>query len=169
MSDESRGKAPSWRRAGLITLFLVGAIGWRGAEGLNERYGFGINVTESLPHWAFLTDRSDKVLSRGDLVEFVAPPTPFYPDGQRFVKRVAGVAGDRVEVRGREFFVAGRSVGVAKNASRDGQPAPLGPVGLIPPGRYFVAGDHIDSLDSRYAAIGWISADRIIGKAEPIL
>ncbi|MFZ4166263.1 signal peptidase I [Brevundimonas sp. SPF441] len=160
---------PSWRRVGMLVLFLGGVLAWKGGEGVSARYGFGINVTESLPHWAFITDRSDKAVARGDLVEFVAPPTPYYPEGQRFVKRVAGVAGDRVETQARNFYVAGKLVGAAKERARSGEAAPIGPTGVIPEGRIFVVGDHVDSLDSRYAAIGWISADRIIGKVEPIL
>ena len=110
---------PSWRRVGMLVLFLGGVLAWKGGEGVSARYGFGINVTESLPHWAFITDRSDKAVARGDLVEFVAPPTPYYPEGQRFVKRVAGVAGDRVETQARNFYVAGKLVGAAKERVAD--------------------------------------------------
>lgn len=169
MTSHVRMKPTSWRRVGLLALFLAGTLAWKGAGGVSERYGFGINVTQSLPHWAFITDRKARTPKRGDLVEFVSPPTPYYPDGQRFVKRVAGVPGDMVEIRGRSFFVNGVFVGQAKPLSQDGRPAEPGPIGTIPEGRFFVAGDHIDSLDSRYAAIGWIPASRIIGRAEPIL
>jgi conjugal transfer pilin signal peptidase TrbI len=151
----------------MLGLVLLGL--WSGIRGLSERYGFAINLTQSLPNWAFITDRHDKSLQRGDLMEFSPPPTPYYPANTHFVKRVAGIAGDKVETRGRRFYVAGQFVGLAKARSKTGQVAALGPVGTIPPGHYFVVGEHVDSLDSRYGLIGWIGAERVIGKAAPVL
>lgn len=155
------------RRALFLGLVFLGL--WLGIRDITGRYGFAINLTQSLPNWAFITDRQDKDLHRGDLVEFIPPPTPYYPAQIHFVKRVAGVAGDRVEARGRRFYVAGQFVGLAKIRSKTGKIAVLGPVGTIPPGQYFVVGENVDSLDSRYAMIGWIGADHVIGKAVPVL
>ena len=155
------------RGALLLGLALLGL--WLGIKDMTSRYGFAINLTQSLPNWAFITDRQDKDLQRGDLVEFSPPPTPHDPVKTHFVKRVAGVAGDQVEARGRRFYVAGQFVGLAKTRSKSGQIAIAGPVGTIPPGHYFVVGEHVDSLDSRYAMIGWIGAERVIGKAVPVL
>ena len=155
------------RGAMVLGLALLGL--WLGLKTITGRYGFAINLTQSLPNWAFITDRQDKVLQRGDLVEFSPPPTPYYPAKTHFVKRVAGVAGDQVEARGRRFYVAGQFVGLAKTRSKTGQVAIAGPVGTIPPGHYFVVGEHVDSLDSRYAMIGWIGPERVIGKAVPVL
>ena len=157
------------RVRGAIILGLVMLGLWSGIKHFTDRYGFAINLTQSLPNWAFITDRQDKDLQRGDLVEFSPPPTPYYPAKIHFVKRVAGVAGDQVEARGQRFYVAGQFVGVAKTRSKTGQIAIAGPVGTIPPGHYFVVGEHVDSLDSRYAMIGWIGAERVIGKAVPVL
>lgn len=159
----------SWKRVGIMVLILGGVISWRAVEGVNSRYDFSLNVTESLSNWAFITDKKDHIIRRGDLVQFDPPRTPYYPADMRFVKRVAGVPGDTVEVRGREFFVAGHSVGMAKETDKQGHFAVIGPVGVIPPGHYFVQGDHVDSLDSRYEMIGWIPADKVVGRAEPIL
>lgn len=155
------------RGAIILGLVMLGLLS--GIEHFTDRYGFAINLTQSLPNWAFITDRQDKDLHRGDLVEFVPPPTPHYPVKTHFVKRVAGVAGDQVEARGRRFYVAGQFVGLAKTRSKSGQIAIAGPAGTIPPGHYFVVGDHVDSLDSRYAMIGWIGPERVIGKAVPVL
>jgi conjugal transfer pilin signal peptidase TrbI len=157
------------RVRGAIILGLVMLALGAGVKQFTGRYGFAINMTQSLPNWAFITDRQDKVLQRGDLVEFSPPPTPYYPAKTHFVKRVAGIAGDKVETRGRRFYVAGQFVGLAKTRSKTGQVAALGPVGTIPPGHYFVVGEHVDSLDSRYGLIGWIGADHVIGKAVPVL
>ena len=37
-------------------------------------------------------------------------------------------------------------------------------VGVIPAGHYYVYAPHKDSLDSRYALVGWISEEEIIGR-----
>ena len=86
-----------------------------------------------------------------------------------FGKRVVGVAGDRVTERDRRFFINGRAVALAKPASRRGEPLALGPTGIIPRGCYFVATEHKDSFDSRYAAIGWICRPRVLGVGRPVL
>ena len=52
---------------------------------------------------------------------------------------------------------------------RFGEPLALGPTGVVPQGCYFVTTAHKDGFDSRYAAIGWICARRILGVGRPIL
>lgn len=141
----------------------------RGAADAASRWRFSLNMTDSLPNWAFVIDAEDRDPARGELVAFAPPPNRWFSPGVVFAKQVAGVPGDRVERRGRAFYVAGRYVGAAKAAARDGSPALLGAVGLIPPGRYFVVTGHPDSLDSRYAEVGWIERARIIGVARPVL
>jgi conjugal transfer pilin signal peptidase TrbI len=82
---------------------------------------------------------------------------------------VTGVPGDVVTERNRAFFVNGRLVAKAKPRSRLGEPLALGPTGIVPRGCYFVTTEHKDGFDSRYAAIGWICAPRILGVGRPIL
>ena len=77
--------------------------------------------------------------------------------------------GDVVTEKDRNFFVNSRKVAVAKRASRFGEPLALGPTGVVPQGCYFVTTAHTDGFDSRYAAIGWICARRILGVGRPIL
>lgn len=161
--------ALAWTRlaAGLGALAL--ALGAKaGAEAL-DRYRFALNETESLPNWAFLADQQARTPKRGDVVVFLPPPTRFYPQGMAFAKIVAGVPGDRVEIRGRSFFVAGRYVGEAKARSQDGQSAIASPAGVLPAGHYFLYTPHKDSLDSRYRMIGWVPQARILGVARSIL
>ena len=75
--------------------------------------------------------------ARGDIVVFESPV-----DGKLLVKRVAGVPGDTVEVRGLAV--------------------------VVPPERYFVAGDNRgNSFDSRYW--GFLSRDRIRGRAAAVV
>ena len=80
-----------------------------------------------------------------------------------------GVAGDVVTRQGRVFLINGTPAATAKSRSRAGEPLALGPTGVIPRGCYFVATSHKDGFDSRYAAIGWICRDRILGTGRAIL
>jgi len=155
-----------------IVIVFAAALGFLALNAGTEvasRYRFGVNETASLPNWAFIVDHANREPRRGQLVQFVAPDNPYYPHAAPFVKRVWGLAGDRVERRGREYYVAGRDVGEAKPFSQTGRATTLGPVGVIPPGHFYVGAPSRDSFDSRYAEIGWIGADRIVGVAEPIL
>lgn len=159
----------SWRRLLVGVAALAAALGLKAASEALHRYRFAFNETESLPYWAFLADQADRVPQRGELVVFLPPKTRFYPQGMAFGKIVGGVPGDLVEARGRSFYVAGRYIGEAKTHSQDGRPAPMGPVGRIPPGRYFLYTPHRDSLDSRYSMIGWVPQRQILGVAKGIM
>lgn len=156
-------------RIGLIFAATAVLLAGRTVVVAAGRYRFGVNETTSLPNWAFVVDLKNRSPRRGELVRFTAPDNPYYPRGAQFVKHVWGVPGDRVERRGREYFVDGRDVGYAKLFSQTGRSASLGPTGVIPPGRYYVGTASKDGFDSRYADIGWISADRIVGVARPVL
>lgn len=154
-------------------LALLGLLGSAAVSGTIldavRSYHFGLNETDSLPNWAFLTNLKDRRPDRGELIEFVAPPNRFYPRRIHFVKRVAGLPGDIIERRGAEVFVAGWSIGLAKVRAQDGSVLQPGPVGTIPTGRYFVVGGHVNSFDSRYGEIGLVPGNAIVGVAEPIL
>lgn len=157
------------RRLLMLSALLVLVLAGRGAADVAARWRFSINMTDSLPNWAFVVDLRDRRPVRGELVAFAPPPNRWYAPGAVFTKQVAGVPGDVVERRDRDFYVAERFVGHAKLVSKDGTPTTVGPTGIIPAGRYFVVTGHPDSLDSRYAEIGWIEASRILGVARPVL
>jgi signal peptidase I len=119
---------------------------------------------------------------RGDVVVFER-------GGERFVKRVVGLPGERVEVRGARVRVngvdaeawptgtlrfdgAGRALGGERERLGDVEHDVLGDVGAgrraavfeVPPAHYFVLGDNRDhSADSR--EYGAIAGDEIVGVA----
>ena len=100
----------------------------------------------------------------GDMVLF-EPPVAL---GSKvpYLKTVRGLPGGRVTVDGeRRVAVNGAILGVAKIRALDGRPLEAARPGVVPAGHYYLHGDHNDSHDSRYAGIGLVPADRILGRA----
>ena len=109
-----------------------------------------------------LTPRFDDY-SRGDVVVFRPPETDM--DDTPFIKRIIGVAGDRVEIRGGNVIVNGVQL-PEPYLSDDGPTTPTGGESswTVPEGGLFVMGDHRSaSEDSR--SFGPVGIDRVIGRA----
>ena len=143
-----------------------------------------VNYTDSLPDHVFITVKGWKTgLKRGDYIAYRFPtenPISPFRKGDHMVKIIAGVGGDTVsmtatrgftvlspgEVVSTSMMIPGSNgtLGVAKTLSRRGFPLEAGPVGVIPEGSFYVYAPHPDSLDSRYALVGWVSSDEIIGR-----
>jgi len=149
------------------------ALSLSAVAGFASDHALMINVSPSLPYWAIWLDRG-AVPSRGDIILFDPPASEllikhFGKSPRPFGKRVAGLPGDMVREDGRTYFVNGVPVAKAKLTSLRGEPLALGPTGRVPSGCYFVATDHPDGFDSRYAAIGWVCKNRVLGVGSPIL
>lgn len=130
------------------------------------------NWTPSLPyHVAWLTAAPSHP-QRGELIlyAFHGAGARLYPglSGQPFFKRIAGVAGDRIQVRGRDVFVNGVAMGHAKPHAFDGQG--LQPIAeqTIAAGYVYVQGTHPDSFDSRYQASGLVPIAHILARVHPL-
>ena len=104
---------------------------------------------------------------RGDIVVFI------YPNDRSkdFIKRVIGVAGDKIEIRNKKIFINGKEYSDSYGIYSDSviYPASLqprdnfGPV-TVPPESLFVMGDNRDeSADSRYW--GFVDLQDVEGKA----
>jgi conjugal transfer pilin signal peptidase TrbI len=126
-------------------------------------YQIGMNATFSLPQTFFIVKR-DAPVAKGDYVAFIWHGGGPYAKGKSFIKQLAGGAGDTVAEKNRQFYVNGQALGVAKPYSKFGVPLDMGPTGVIPPDKFYVATPHPDSLDSRYALTGWIDRSQITGK-----
>src|SRR5205085_8916494 len=102
------------------------------------------NKTSSLPYTFAYMRYGQREFTRGDFViyAFDGGAQRFYPGlhHQPFFKVVRGLPGDRVEVRGREIFINGESVGVAKEYGP--KRVVLNPIapGVIPPGYFYMQG-----------------------------
>jgi conjugal transfer pilin signal peptidase TrbI len=161
------------RRLALLVGVGAGALGLTALSSFATSHALMINASPSLPYWAIWTSRTG-IPQRGDIIVFTPPPsalleTHFGTRPQPFGKIVNGMPGDLVTREGRTFHVNGRAVATAKPTSRLGEPLALGPTGKVPENCYFVTTPHKDGLDSRYAAIGWICRERILGTGRPIL
>jgi signal peptidase I len=108
-------------------------------------------------------------IERGDIIVFTPPPSARATCGEPmgdvpFVKRVIGLAGDRVEVRGGVTYVNGTPF-VVKAARRPSYTMP--PVD-VPKGQLFVLGDNRDgSCDShQWTPSRFVPTSSVIGEAE---
>lgn len=102
-----------------------------------------------------------------DIIVFKYPENP----SQDFIKRVVGVAGDRIEIKNKKVFVNGRPIIVENAVNLDPKtfagPNPprdnYGPV-TVPQNSLFVMGDNRDnSHDSRFW--GFVDLKAVKGKA----
>jgi conjugal transfer pilin signal peptidase TrbI len=137
----------------------------------HANYRLAINQTPSLPYDVFLI-HLDATVKKEGLVAFKWYHGIPYPDGHIFVKRVAATPGDTVIKKGRNFIVGqhtliGKEVGLSKRKLSPNDELHEGR-NTIPVGKYFVAGDHEYSLDSRYDLLGLVDEKDVIGSAYPI-
>ena len=100
--------------------------------------------------------------SFGDIVAFPYPANP----EDKHIKRVVGVPGDYIEVLNSLLFINGELL--YDDFSLDGV-FPTGDMHFpftVGEGEYFMLGDNrSNSKDSRFASVGLIQEDSIIGKA----
>jgi len=129
---------------------------------LVNKLSYGVRI----PFWEHYLATFQNV-QRGDVIVFIFPEDR----SKDFIKRVVGVAGDSVEVRGKKVYINGKQVddphahfeGDDPQApglpSRDG----YGPR-VVPASHVFVMGDNRDrSYDSRFW--GFVSLEDVRGKA----
>ena len=151
------------RRAPVYLWMLVGIAAF------GRWFTLTLNVSDSLPGTVFLVQKGAKP-EKGQLAAFRYAGGGPYEHGVLFLKQMLGVPGSLVigmDVGSgyRDYFVDGQYAGRAKTRSRTGMPLEPGPSGAIPAGRYYMAAPNPDSLDSRYALVGWVSEDQIVGRA----
>ena len=100
----------------------------------------------------------------GDRVLFEPPAAIGSP--VPYLKTVRGLPGMAVAVgHDGTVTVGGVRMGRAKTYALDGRPLEAIAPGTIPPGHYYLNASHRDSHDSRYAGIGLVPRERILGRA----
>lgn len=159
----------------LLAHFKSHAITWALLAALysviHANYRLAINQTPSLPYKLFLISLDEKV-ETGGLIAFRWHNGAPYPDGYTFTKRLLAGPGDIVARNGRDFTVGGhtligKEVGLSLRKLFPNDKLHEGK-NTIQLGKYFVAGDHEYSLDSRYNLLGLVDEKDVIGRAYPI-
>lgn len=150
-------------------------LGWAALACLvclfSTNYRVMVNGSESLPYQLFLV-RLDTPVPRGGLAVFKLKRKSHLPDGAWMLKRALAVPGDTVTRRGLDYltenaYLAGKSVGLSGQALRPNAELKEGK-NTLPPGKYFMGGDHVESFDSRYDTVGLVDAGDIAGRAYAI-
>ncbi len=124
--------------------------------------------------------------ARGDVIVFRLPSNP----STNYIKRLIGLPGDHIRVRGRQLFVNGelmpvRYTGVYQGHGHTGARIGREDLGevehdllfiperytrdyeeVVPQGHYFFMGDNRDnSRDSRFPEVGFVPEHHLVGKA----
>src|SRR5271157_5095662 len=98
-------------------------------------------------------------IQRGDIVVFRYP----HDTSQSFIKRVIGLAGDRIRIDNGQVFVNGKALAEPYVPSEYADDRSSGEI-VVPPNSYFLLGDHRNmSKDSRN--FGAVNQRYIYGKA----
>ena len=98
--------------------------------------------------------------ARGDLVVLRHPDRP----GQHLIKRVVGLPGETVEVRGRRLSIGGVPLDEPYLVT---PPSYELPPQVIPAGRFFVLGDNRNNSHDSHV-FGPVPREMIVGKAIPL-
>ncbi|MCY4404882.1 MAG: S26 family signal peptidase [Rhodospirillaceae bacterium] len=154
-----RGGRPRRRHIGLAVMIALAALWLAAASRVH------VNASWSDGAWGYaafpLLGEAPEV---GDRVLFEPPDS--VGSAVPYLKTVRGVPGMRIEVdENGTVRLDGEPVGRAKARALDGRPLVGIAPGIIPPGHFYLHADHVDSHDSRYAEIGLVPRDRILGRA----
>lgn len=85
------------------------------------------------------------------------------PGDRILIKRIIATEGEKIEVKDGKVYV--NDTIIDENAYLHGSITPQTFEGVVPEGKLFVMGDNRwNSLDSRYAQVGFVSVDDVIGK-----
>ena len=108
---------------------------------------------------------------RGDIVVFTLPDDAGSPEidesETNIIKRVIGLPGDEIRVRGTKLYINGRAYDEDEKYAIwvNGGKKDFGPV-KVPPGSVLLLGDNRDqSKDSRFWNVPFLEASRIKGRA----
>ena len=153
------GRAGTRTRIGLAVMAALAAL-WLGlasrvhvnASWSDEAWGYA-----ALPLFGEAPALGDRVLFEPP--DALASPVPY-------LKTVRGVPGMAVTVDADGTVrLDGVPAGRAKTHALDGRPLAAIAPGVIPAGHYYLFAEHADSHDSRYAEIGLVAAELILGRA----
>lgn len=131
-------------------------------------YYLAINFTPSLTEFIFIVDKNTNIdaLKKDDIVGFTYKHDdyPFYKNGQSFIKYVACMEGDTLNITNGEVRCNGKYLGSQIKKDSKGNVLPQFTYnGVIPKDKYFMWTPFAKSYDSRYW--GFVDRNDILGKA----
>ena len=127
-----------------------------------------VNVSWSDPAWGYFLLPLYRDPGPGDRVLFDPPPAGSGTPRPPYMKTVLGTPGMFVIASDGTVSVDSAVAGQAKKKALNGRPLKEIDSGTIPSGHYYLHADHPDSHDSRYAEIGLVPRERILGFALPL-
>jgi conjugal transfer pilin signal peptidase TrbI len=138
---------------------------------VHANYRLAFNESPSLPYKIMVIHLNEAV-ETGGFISFRWHSGFPFPDGSTFTKRLLASPGESVTKSGRDFMVGdrnllGKEIGLSKKKLFPNDQLKEGK-NIIPPDKYFVAGDHEYSLDSRYDLLGLVDKKDVIGRTYPI-
>lgn len=128
---------------------------------INEHTSLLIAQSESLPYRYLLLLKNTQP-HRGDLIAIQSHPVHGLED-KLLTKKLVGLPNDEIVIHNRTIWVD-EWQGLLKRKRRNGKPLTPLSVTIIPEGFVFAAGNHADSLDSRYEEFGLVSQKHILGR-----
>ena len=163
-----RGGGRAW--AGLACIAVLAGLWLAAASRVH------VNASWSDDAWGYLVLPIGEP-ALGDTVLFEPPPALGVPTP--WLKTVRGLPGAVVTVdthagdtragdTDRTVRIDSAPVARAKSHALDGRALDAIRPGVVPEGHYYVHADHRDSHDSRYAEIGFVPRERIVGRAVPL-
>lgn len=135
-----------------LSLFMTFVLGYRVL----------INTTHSLPHTFYLTNPSKAPIKCGDFIAFKHASSP-----NIVVKKVVGVAGDVIGKTDSTLFINGQKLNLKSVRANGTVLTPLKD-SAVKDGTLCVAGDHINSFDSRYEEFGLVPLTHVRWHVWPI-
>lgn len=151
----------------LIVLFLMWIAAVKFAD-FPYRLGIDGQKVRCLPWSVFLVKQQlPESIRAGDLIQFRAGRVGHGFDGLVFVKMVAAVPGDQVEIRGDQLFINGKlreQLWLLKALQK--KPGDLDNTYVVPKGEYLMLGTTRESFDGRYW--GTVKQEQLLGSARPL-
>lgn len=171
--DRGTDSPSQMRRYGAIALLVAAMAGTQTLGAWRDNHAVLVNASGSLANWAFFVERG-QLPKRGDFAFFRAPQTAvvtrhFGHNAPPFGKIVYGIGGDEITRNNGIVRINGTPIVKLKRFTKLGEKLVPGPTGTVPHGCYFMATTHKDGLDSRYADIGFVCRNQIIGTGKAIL
>ena len=145
-----------------IALFIPLLIALVSVFGLNYQIS-RFNNTYSLPHGLFITNPFEAPIKCGDYIVFT-----HIASSDRVIKKVLGVEGDVIGHNANSVWIQKTKL-TLKSTRRNGTKLTPLKASVVPKGMVFVAGEHVDSFDSRYEEFGLVSLSDVRGRVWPVL